>query len=430
MTLSITPTSPYIYMATLSFFMTAMSSDLLFIRAALTFGFFFLVLAKMSSYSLNGSFDVSALGITRGEMDIPVMINGVLFLLNLFVCARLVNDERPKAHLLSEEEQAMYRFFHSRCGLTHLQFHEILRHGQFVELSAGAEVPHVESCLYLVLQGKVQCETSTQGSNNTMGCSSHTTKQHQDNHNHTHNNNPQSPLHFFFKRSGEFFNIKLFNIFTIPVGFDSFAFQARTVTPCRLFGWSVDGLVAMRDMQSPSLIAYWEYMVLRAMVSSAVRNHLTADETYYDSWLIPEECAWLEGAPSRDFAKPSQPVGNWLHAQRQLRILYNSLWHIIPPHGVRHRAGYNSSFGNGQRNPKQAYVELYSKAKAAQQFHFLTNDPPSQQTITATQQPYSSNNHTLQGIIPEEEIQPQTTPVTIMVDEEEGQQQQPPEHTA
>ena len=137
------------------------------------------------------------------------------------------------------------------------------------------------------------------------------------------------------------------------------------MTRARLFCWTVDGLVAMRDCKSPNVQRYWDLMVMRSLTNSAVRHHLKGvTDTLYDSWQIPEDVAWLEGAPSRDFGKAEQPVGNWKHAQRQWKMIRASLWQVIPPHGIRHLPGV-------QRNPKQEYLELVSKAHTAQQFRFI-----------------------------------------------------------
>ena len=158
---SITDESPYVYPATAFFALSAFSSDLLVIRASLTLGFLFLVLAAVSGFSLNGSFSSDTLPFQDGQINIPMIINACLFFLNLFICLRLIGDEifrKPS----SDEEHAIFRFFQSRCGLTPLEFQQIVRHGQFMDLDADKQVPNVQSTLYLVLEGKIQCQTKFQ----------------------------------------------------------------------------------------------------------------------------------------------------------------------------------------------------------------------------------------------------------------------------
>ena len=326
----IADTSPYVYLATFFFVLSACSSDLLFLRFSLTFGFLFLVLASLTGHATDGSF--TDMPLADGIVDLTMLVNIVLFGLNCFICARLIGDECPR-QTLSEQEQALFRFFQSRCGLTQLQFQSILDHGHFLELPAHTAVPDCQSgcTLYLVLQGKVSCHAKF--NNNLFGKT-------------------------FVKRSGQFFDIKLFNLFTIPVGFDAKEFHAKTVTRTKFFCWELEGLIAMRDLQSPNLKPYWEYIVLRSLAGIAVQHHLNAQDTLYDSLLVPEHKSWLDGAPSRDFWKQEKPVGNWKHVKRQLGIIRNSLWHIIPPHGVRHQPGIVTA------NPKQAYMELVCKAAA------------------------------------------------------------------
>ena len=331
-------TSPYLYLATAFFALSAVSSDLLFIRGSLTLGFLFLVLGALSGYSLDGSFSQDTLPFRDGDISITLLINAVLFGLNLFICGRLIGDE-VFAKPASPEEHAMFRFFQSRCGLTPLEFQAIVQSGHYLSLDADTDVPNLPSTLYLVLEGKIECHTKQLES--------------------------QDDWDLFYKRSGEFFDIKLFNIFTLPVGFDTFLFKAKTTTRCKLFGWTVDGLVAMRDATSPAVQPYWDLMVMRSLTNSAVRHHLKGlQDTLYDSGQIPEDPAWLEGAPSRDFGRSEKPVGNLQHLRRQLQLMGASLWQMIPPHGIRHRPGIH-------RSPKQEYQELVSKAHTADHFRFI-----------------------------------------------------------
>lgn len=305
-----------------------------------------MILASLSGQSSNGSF--SYMPLSDGIVDITMFINMVLFSLNFFICLRLIKDEWPPSKL-NPEERALFRFFHARCGLTPLQFQTILDNGEFFELPPDTEVPRCGSTLYLVLEGKVACQ-ARQGSN------------------------PVDHAPTFYKRSGQFFDIKLFNLFSLPVGFDNDEFKAKTLTATKFFRWNVYGLIAMRDSQSPSLRDYWEYIVLHTITGIAIQSYLHQDDTLYDSLLIPEHESWLEGAPSRDFWKIEKPVGDWAHLKRQFGVIRSSMFHIIPPKGVRQRPGMP-----GGTNPKQAYFELVCKTLHAQAegkqktpFHFLS----------------------------------------------------------
>jgi len=298
---TIAPTSPYIYLATAFFSLSACSSDLLFIRFSLCFGFLGLVLAALSGYDPNGSFD--NIPLADGIIDIPMLINMVLLLLNVFICIRLIRDEVPR-RIENEEEEALFNFFQARCGTTHVEFREIFAHGRFLRLPKDSKVPRCRCRLYLVIEGQVEC-----------ACLFH-----------------DSPTAPFVKRSGEFFDIRMFNLFTFPIGFDNTDFSAVTLTDTKLFMWELDGLNAMR--QVPMLTKFWEFTVLRSLASAGVRHHLKKMDTLYDSLLIPEEPDWLEGAPSRDFLSHSRPPT----ILRQFRRLRKS-FQLIPPHGVRHFPG-------------------------------------------------------------------------------------------
>lgn len=325
--------SPFLYCSTAFFACSAISSDLLFIRFSLAGGFLFLILASLSGQSSDGSF--SEMPLSDGILDIPVFVNMILFSLNSYICLRLIRDERPfYTKSLSDEEMALFRFFQSRCGLTGLQFQHILANGEFLELPANTSVPNCASTLYLVLEGTVTCKAKFQG--NVFGDT-------------------------FVKRSGEFFDLKMFNLFSLPVGFDNVEFQAKTLKKTKFFCWNVYGIIAMREAKSPSLKEYWEYMVMRALTGAAIRHHLKLRSTLYDSLLIPEHESWLEGAPSRDFWKQEKSTGSWDHCRRQWHQIRSSLMNVIPPRGVRQRPGIPDG-----RNPKQAYFELLCKTAAAE----------------------------------------------------------------
>ena len=272
-------------------------------------------------------------------IDVPLLINMVLCALNLFICIRFVLDERPRKRY-NPTDRALFRYFQSRCGVTPLQFQHIVKHGSFVEYPPHHEIPACRTTLYLVLEGKVECRARY---------------------------NKEIFGKTFMKRSGEFFDIKLFNFF-LPVGFDNTDFRAKTMIRTKLFAWSMEGLKSMRDLRSPLLRPYWEYIVLRSLSAVAIRSHLKAHETLYDSLSVPERPEWLEGAPSRDFAKHEKPVGNWQHFVRQLSMIRSSMLHIIPPHGIRHRPSIT------EHNPKQAYFELLCQSQGADEangFRFL-----------------------------------------------------------
>jgi hypothetical protein len=323
-------------------------------------GFLFLVLSALTGYSRTGAFHNSVPLVQEGIVDIPMFVNAILCLLNAIICVRLVQDEAKSTRCYNAQEQALFRFFKSRCGCNPLQFQHILECGQFLDLPANTVIPHCATSLYLVLQGKIECSatySSSDGSTRT---------------------------NYFLKRSGQFFDVKLFNLFSIPVGFDNVDFHATTQTKAKLFVWTARRLVVMRDLPSPALKPYWEYMVLRAVAGIAVRHHLTVNDTLYDSLLVPEHPDWLEGAPSRDFCHTeASPLSRksdtnqtfWQIARHQCRTMQASICRgIIPPRGVRQRPGVVVP------NPKQDYFEmvLLRTSCPSGEFHFLDVSPKQQ----------------------------------------------------
>lgn len=295
---AVAPTSPYVYMAVFFFCLSACSSDLIFIRASLVGGFVGLVLAALSGYSPSGSFEFIPLA--EGIIDIPMFVNMGLCALNFYVCIRLIRDELW-TNIQDDDELALLFFFQARCGATDVEFQSIFKNGYFLDLPRDTEVSECRFRLYLVVEGKVECHCKFHG----------------------------EPTEPFIKRSGEFFDIRLFNLFTFPIGFDNTDFRAFTMMDTKLFCWELEGLQAMRKV--PMLINYWDFTVLRSLAASGVRHHLKATDTLYDALLIPEEHDWLDGARSRDFMPRSQKPTILRELERVARS-----FHVIPPHGVRH----------------------------------------------------------------------------------------------
>jgi hypothetical protein len=287
-------------MATAFFVLSACSSDLLAIRASLVFGFLGLVLAALSGYNTQGSF--SYIPLSEGIINITMLINAALLLLNAYICVRLVRDELSGSFQDSKEKK-LFNFFQARCGVTRIEFQEIYKNGRFLKLDQGSVVPKCRENLYLVLEGKVHCHCKFGG----------------------------IPTYPFIKRSGEFFDIRLFNLFTFPIGFDNSHFEAHTLMPTKLYQWDLEGLKRMRE--NHMITPFWEFTVLRSLSAAGVKRHLQKTDTLYDSLCIPEDDDWLEGAPSRDFL-PRLEARNSI--RRQLLMMAGSM-QVFPPHGVRHR---------------------------------------------------------------------------------------------
>jgi hypothetical protein len=148
----------------------------------------------------------------------------------------------------------------------------------------------------------------------------------------------------------------MFNLFTLPIGFDNTDFQAVTKRKTLLFAWDVTGLIEMRELKSPSLVRFWEYTVLRSLCATAVRHHLKQQETLYDSLLIPEDQEWLDGARSRDFGARGPDKTRCDRVCDQLRIFSRSI-HPIPPQGIRHFPHH------AEPNPKQHELEALCKGE-------------------------------------------------------------------
>lgn len=336
----IADTSPFLYFAVFFFVFSSFWSDLICIRVSLTFGFLGLVLAGLSGNNSTGSF--ANMPLTQGIIDLTTIFNIFLFAQNACISYRLIMDEVHLDERTGDEEEALFHYFHSRCNMTPLHFREIYSRGKIVELEANQAVPNCHRTLYLLIEGRVKCNCIING---------HRTED-------------------FVKRSGEFFDIRMYNIFTLPIGFDNKDFQATTMMKTKLIGWDVCSLIAMRDLKSPSLLKFWEFTVIRSLSAVAIRHHLKKNDTLYDSMLIPEDESWLWGARSRDFTSRYPPKTTWQRIKEQFMIFANSM-QILPPRGIRHRPGIK------EVNPKQIELEMKcmrgGQERSKRLFHFMSS---------------------------------------------------------
>lgn len=321
---SLLETSPYTYAAIGCFFVSSCSSDLLVIRTALMIAFVLLTLAAWSGHSPDGSFSSDTMPFVDGSIDLSLILYTILYAWNLVAWVSLLDDIRPRRKLLSPNDQALYYFFQRRCGLTRVEFDEIRSYGEYLEIGSNKEVPNTDSTLYLILEGLVECETIER-------------------------HNPRTVAAMFPKRSGQFFDLKLFNIFSLPVGFDSLRFRATTSTKTKLFGWNVKALAAMRDSKSPALKPFWDFMILRSLARDSVRHHLQATDSSDNVWPLPENPEWYDGLPSCDFQKPAG----------RSSCVRPSWFHILPPRGIRSRSP--SMILEQQR--QQQCIEIVAGAK-------------------------------------------------------------------
>ena len=303
--LSLHPVSPYSYLSTIFFFLATTTSDLLLIRLALTNAYFWLVVAALSGRVPSGSFADPP--ILRGEIDVTAIINSIIFLAHAANVTLLIADDcssRPR----DPEDRPLLNFFSNRCGLTAAEFKDFRKHGRWVSVREGQPIPECDRHLYLVVEGVVDCKIVDMGSHK----------------------------YSITKRSGQFFDFKLFNIFCLPLDpFDNLSFQAVAVTDCKLFAWDVPGLKEMA--KSPVLVRFWEFTGLRALASETSVRHLSEEQPLHDCRCVLEDVSWMEGALSRDFADMGvEPRGFCARVAGVLRWVARSVA-VLPPRGIRHR---------------------------------------------------------------------------------------------
>ena len=302
--LTLQAVSPYLYLSTIFFFFSTITSDLLLVRIALMTAYFWLVVSAFSGNVPSGSFADTP--ISRGEIDITAIINSIILLAHAANVTMLIADDcsrRPR----EPEDRSLLNFFTNRCGLTTAEFKDFRKHGRWLSVKAGQPIPGCDRHLYLVVEGVADCNVD-------MG--SHEVR--------------------LTKRSGQFFDLKLFNAFCLPLAaFDSRSFQAVAVTDCKLFAWEVSGLKAMA--KSPVLVRFWEFTGLRALASETSVRHLPEQQPLHDCRFMLEDVSWMEGALSRDFTDMgAEPRGFCARVAGVARWMVRSL-SVLPPRGIRHQ---------------------------------------------------------------------------------------------
>eukprot|EP00550_Attheya_septentrionalis_P001794 CAMPEP_0198283366 /NCGR_PEP_ID=MMETSP1449-20131203/2981_1 /TAXON_ID=420275 /ORGANISM="Attheya septentrionalis, Strain CCMP2084" /LENGTH=424 /DNA_ID=CAMNT_0043979951 /DNA_START=163 /DNA_END=1437 /DNA_ORIENTATION=- len=371
-------TSPYMYVATGFFGLSSVTSDLLLIRINLSLAYAFLVLAAGSGYTKDGSFGESA-PLRQNIVDLSFWFNLVLFCGHFTVTCRLIHDEvwpllqdrhqRRKQRLQiintsssdggpsisSSDRESLFYFFRARCGMTRIEFDLIYAQGEWLTLHGrNVEVPACACRLYLTVDGVLDCQA----------CYFDKWSQ------------------VFSKRSGQFFDVKLFNVFSLPIGFNHAGFRSHTkCETTTLFYWNVSALDQMSN--HPVLQSFWEFVILKSISAVAIQTHLsdTPCATLFDSLHIPEDVEWIDGARSRDFLPRPRPpyhallLGDDANPNNDTDTHYNvkqctndlvltplkSCWcgavtfvswiwcsiTFLPPAGIRHRPG--ALYPNPQR---------------------------------------------------------------------------------
>ncbi|KAL6781328.1 hypothetical protein ACKKBG_A10695 [Auxenochlorella protothecoides x Auxenochlorella symbiontica] len=303
------PGGPWNQLASASFLLSALVSDLLILRLFLFAAYIFLFAAALTGYPR----------FPRWGWQDAISVDGLawsstIIVFHGYAVWRHLWDERP-IRFRSEDEEQLWRLFHRRSGMYRLEMSECLRYGRWARYAAGDVIvtpgaSHLR--LHLVVEGLVELEVDHGAGKERV----------------------LNTLH-----SGTIFDFGVANVFGVYIGFEcaqDVGFTARAKTDCLLYEWSIDDLEVFASRLSPSVPAFWRSFVLCEVgLEYAGRVHpARGTRSANGEWEGPE---YEAGARSRDFTEPLRPEelpprrGLWGTLRAVLRV-----FDPLPPAGLRH----------------------------------------------------------------------------------------------
>eukprot|EP00055_Hartaetosiga_balthica_P003989 m.9720 g.9720 ORF g.9720 m.9720 type:complete len:351 (+) comp3529_c0_seq1:152-1204(+) len=297
-------------LSNLTFFLCAVFSDILPIRVCLTLGYLFLLISALTGFpDFKQIFFNDSLGDAGPLYFVDTAVWCCLTLpFHAYAVFRCLQDEMKIT--FDEDTEKVWRFFYRRSGMGRLELRRVIKNASWVTVKKGETIIDGNRNLqyfFLIVEGVIEFSSKYQGITST----------------------PRQ------LRSGDFFDMKLGNLFGVNLGFNHDVFHACASTDCTLLMWSFDDMNAMATQEAPAISSYWRSMILFSVSHELNRLHegmtLVGAE---DTQNIAEDPSWMQGGISRDFTRPIQ-AEEQLKAPGILPFLWRSFG-PFPPKGLRH----------------------------------------------------------------------------------------------
>jgi len=273
--------SIYSQLASFFFLFAAIFNDILLIRFCLVAANGLLIICAALGWPLWPNYQaIPNVAIDTLVWSIPA------FVLHLWAFVVLVLDEQSMKRFDEVDCESLFQFFKRRSGIGRRDFLEILNKGKWTHIPRAGTVIPTDLDFHLIVEGYVNCEIEGW--------------RRRDDDYLQYKSEP-----FKVKLgSGEVFDLRLANVFDVPIGFFNTSFEATTVSnDVLLFSWSIDALNQF-TRAPPVVTQAWRNLIAFSVADIAHRPWLTAVE-HHDH---------MRGQRHTDFAIPPaelEPKSTW-----------------------------------------------------------------------------------------------------------------------
>lgn len=302
---------PWSQASSACFFLAAVFADILIIRIFLFLAYTFLLTASLCGFPPWPDYK------TTDKIEISTIVWSCMnLIMHGSAIFRLLYDERPIKFRTKDEKQVR-AFFARRGGMGGLEVKEVLQRGHFRIVNKGELIlDKIRSIdhLCLLIEGKADIiSKSKDGFVKNAVC-----------------------------YSGMTFDIGLFNIFGVYIGFEKSGavFEVIASTDCLLLEWDVYTLDNLATKCGPSVSNYFRNFILFQVAAewefrtSAEPRGLPPRTSRGER----EATEYLDGIRSKDF---TEPLHDWEVRKITIKGILLWLWHSLEPFmppGTRHVA--------------------------------------------------------------------------------------------
>jgi len=308
------PSSIYVQLANFFFVMAAIFNDVLLIRISLTVANAFLILTAALGWPMWPEFAAPG---NPAPVDTLVWCS-IAFVLHFWATSVLIMDERSRGRFEDDHVESLYQFFLNRTGVARRDFVRILNNGRWTRIVHKGTRIDTDKELYLIVEGYVDCEIDGW-------------RRREDDRQFTERERKSKGSSFRIRLgSGEIFDLRLANVFDVPVGFFNTSFGARTASDnVLLFSWSLDALEEFSHRSPPVIVQTWRNLIAFAVADIAHRPLMSEEERMKHM---------IKDSKHADFRIPvTQPPSKKKRAVDTMKWLLKSM-DPRPPPGLRHTA--------------------------------------------------------------------------------------------
>lgn len=331
------PGGIFSFLAALSFTFSSLFSDILIIRVSLLFAYVFLLITGALGNPLwpgvEGDGKISLETIVFAAINVVTHSTAI---------ARLLYDERP-IRFDGEDEERLWRFLYRRGGFEPLEARKVMDRGTFRRVPQGGVVLSEEEAsdkLCLLVEGKASfrrrqiiyscdgdgCSRVDTTSGTRLASRGEDSKDIED---------VQGVL-----LSGSIFDMRLTSIFGVYTGFEGVqtntvkTFSATATGDCLVFDVPFENLDELASHCGPAVSSCFRNLLL---CDVALQLEYRMDGHAVCSTGVPEDDAYREGAPSRDFSQPLDDAESSVRSRIAsfLRLFGDSFSWLVPS-GMRH----------------------------------------------------------------------------------------------